>query len=366
MLKLETGLIEAIRFLTGHDPKARGSINAVKQRNEPLYVNLQDESNRLKTFENWPVNFIDKNQLALLGFYYRNQSDLVKCFFCGVEIGVWEEGDDILTDHIRWAPRCELINGTDTHNIPINATLLKEVLQRVPVGVNDANTSLNTTSEGSIDDWSQDQRGVGDVSRENQSATSATPAILKPKYPEYAVEINRIESYKQAPSIIKMKALELSDAGFYYTNIDDQVSCFHCGGGFKDWADNDDAWQLHAEFYGKCAYLNLMKDSAFIEKAAKLREMIYSKAECCPAQADQKIDEIVKQPQNSSKNPTAEEAEEKEDSRLCKICFNNEVSMIYLPCRHIVTCKKCTASLLKPQCPACRQPIESVLKVFFS
>ena len=67
-------------------------------------LNLNVEENRLKTFENWHVQFIDKNTLAMLGFYYYGPNDLVKCVFCGVEIGMWEEGDDVLTDHMKWSP----------------------------------------------------------------------------------------------------------------------------------------------------------------------------------------------------------------------------------------------------------------------
>jgi hypothetical protein len=74
-------------------------------------VDLKRVENRLKTFDNWPIGFIDKNDLAsagkififiklaklapsrsLLGFYYLNNSDQVRCVECGGVIGQWEQG----------------------------------------------------------------------------------------------------------------------------------------------------------------------------------------------------------------------------------------------------------------------------------
>jgi hypothetical protein len=42
---------------------------------------------------------MEPKQLAAAGFYFTNHSDLVRCFFCGVEMGHWEEGDDVLKEH---------------------------------------------------------------------------------------------------------------------------------------------------------------------------------------------------------------------------------------------------------------------------
>lgn len=45
------------------------------------------ENNRIKTFRSWPLNFICKHQLAMLGFIYTEIGDVVKCVFCHVLIG---------------------------------------------------------------------------------------------------------------------------------------------------------------------------------------------------------------------------------------------------------------------------------------
>lgn len=40
------------------------------------------ESNRLKTFKNWPNPNVSPSSLAKAGFFYLNQSDQVKCAYC--------------------------------------------------------------------------------------------------------------------------------------------------------------------------------------------------------------------------------------------------------------------------------------------
>jgi len=63
------------------------------------HLNFKSEADRRKTYETRRVPFMDANQLAAAGFYFTNQSDIVHCVFCGVEIGYWTEGDDPLKEH---------------------------------------------------------------------------------------------------------------------------------------------------------------------------------------------------------------------------------------------------------------------------
>ena len=42
---------------------------------------------------------------------------MVRCAFCGVEVGQWE-GDDAFKDHQRWSPSCAFVKGLFVGNIP--------------------------------------------------------------------------------------------------------------------------------------------------------------------------------------------------------------------------------------------------------
>ncbi|KAG5676927.1 hypothetical protein PVAND_006724 [Polypedilum vanderplanki] len=360
-------------------------------------TDLNVEANRLKTFENWNISFIDKHQLALLGFYYYGPNDLVKCYFCGVEVGMWEEGDDVLTDHMRWSPSCSFIRRHRTNNVPINEALLNQTLPPPPNATPDVfgmERLTNTVSEGPIESISEDdvhmyqhylyERGGIDAVREGSENSSfasqkCRPTISKPEFPEYAVEAKRIESYEDWPKTIKQRPQQLSDAGFFYTGKGDRVSCFSCGGGLKDWEENDDPWEQHAMWYGKCEYLKLMKGVEFIEKMASKRDKMSnnsteasgSNSLCSKSSSSSSSSwQTSISPQSSlsekSNDPTekSDDEEEKKDSKLCKICYSNEYNTIFLPCGHVIACAKCASSVTK--CPACRQPFENVMRVYFS
>lgn len=395
MLKLQytMGLPNVLRSLVGsHDSTdnnsgdKRDKLMSEAQRaaaSKPQITDLNIEANRLKTFENWTVSFMDKHQLALLGFYYYGPSDMVKCYFCGVEIGMWEEGDDVLTDHMRWSPSCNLIRRNETNNVAINEALLNQTLPPAPTpDVYGSIERSNTVSEGAIEALSEDdvhmyqhqlygQGGIDAVLRGSLNlSTTRPPTISRPEHPEYAVEAKRIESYEDWPKTMRQKPQQLSDAGFYYTGKGDRVCCFSCGGGLKDWEENDDPWDQHGMWYGKCEYLKLMKGENFIAKMAKQREEICKRsnegAASCSSQSSQSSmkEETVTTNCEKESSEKSDEEEEKRDSKLCKICYSNEYNTIFLPCGHVIACAKCASSVTK--CPACRQPFENVMRVYFS
>lgn len=93
-------------------------------------INLNCEEERLKSFRmnNWCNLYINEKDLALVGFYYLEKPDLVKCNFCQVVLYNFENGDIALQEHIKWSPNCPLIKRRATGNIPIDYSLLDKIL----------------------------------------------------------------------------------------------------------------------------------------------------------------------------------------------------------------------------------------------
>nr|XP_022301709.1 baculoviral IAP repeat-containing protein 8-like isoform X2 [Crassostrea virginica] len=48
----------------------------------------------------------------------------------------------------------------------------------------------------------------------------------------------------------------------------------------------------------------------------------------------------------------------------CKICFVEEVQVLFLPCSHLVTCGNCANRL--NECPTCRKLIQDTIRVFLA
>lgn len=60
----------------------------------------------------------------------------------------------------------------------------------------------------------------------------------------------------------------------------------------------------------------------------------------------------------------AEELERIRDIRMCKVCMDAEMDVVFLPCAHMVTCASCAVALT--QCPICRNDIKFTIKPIVS
>lgn len=191
---------------------------------------LAQEKERLATFTDWPIDFIDKRALAKNGFYYRGYNDHVICIFCGVEIGYWEEGDDPKTEHRKHSPDCKLL------------------------------AQIYTTDTSTI--RSEDECGcvIGG----------------KPERSLYHTFDERFDSFEDWPISMKQPKKAMAQAGFYYTGKGDKVICFSCGLGIHKWKDEDDAWIEHAKWNPKCDFVRQEKGDEFVREvvnnAAKIAE----------------------------------------------------------------------------------------------
>lgn len=65
--------------------------------------------------------------------------------------------------------------------------------------------------------------------------------------------------------------------------------------------------------------------------------------------------------------PGAPDAEEQlrrlREERTCKVCLDQAVSVVFVPCGHLI-CASCAPSL--QLCPLCRAPVRSCVRTFLS
>lgn len=54
------------------------------------------------------------------------------------------------------------------------------------------------------------------------------------------------------------------------------------------------------------------------------------------------------------------------DRTLCKVCLENEVSILLMDCRHLVLCRDCSNNESIQTCPVCRTSIYNKFKVYLS
>ena len=79
--------------------------------NDFLNPKFISEKSRIQSFENKQDSFAQKTgDLASSGFFYIGPGDVVKCFSCGLQLGLWREKDDVEYEHKRWSPSCTFLN----------------------------------------------------------------------------------------------------------------------------------------------------------------------------------------------------------------------------------------------------------------
>jgi len=267
---------------------------------------MQIEENRLRTFnEKWPHNFITGKELAKAGFFFTKVGDCVRCAFCGVTVGKWEPHDDAFEEHKKWEPRCRFVQGIDRKNVP---------LRRIE-----------------IDDC-------------GHSNSRRTEEEIKPKYkyPFYSDISARLDSFKEWPINLKQRPEDLANAGLFYTGNGDHTICFHCGEGLRRWEENDIPWVEHANFFPDCPYVIAMK---YKERLGTVDSQT----------TQQKPIENASEPSDESAAP------EIDDNIVCTLCYSQKRSVLFLPCKHLLSCGQCSTRL--DSCPLCRSKLEGCIKV---
>ncbi|XP_073403710.1 E3 ubiquitin-protein ligase XIAP isoform X5 [Dendrobates tinctorius] len=279
-----------------------GRVVDESEPNFPQYLSMCSEEARLKTFKNWPCYVRQTpKELASAGLFYTGKNDMVKCFCCGGKLMNWEPSDVAWTEHRKHFPDCFFVLGRD----------------------------------------------VGNVTAEPGSRTRRDSEV--PENPAMSQVKARLESFANWAYAVNKEAL--AKAGFYSTGDRDSARCFYCGGELKDWKVRDDPWELHARWYPGCKFLVDEKGQHFINTVQLTRPM--------PSWPESDIP-----PALPEENNIEEKLRKLEEEKICKVCMDKAVCIVFIPCGHLVVCVDCAGVLDK--CPICCTIIERRQRIFMS
>ncbi|KAL3882683.1 hypothetical protein ACJMK2_029000 [Sinanodonta woodiana] len=250
------------------------------------------EWERYQSFQNFPSSSpVQPVRLAQAGFYYSNVADEVTCFSCGIKHRNWQDGDIPNEIHAHMSPACSFIS----FNIPIAREERTHENNNLPLYSSDARTHIveevvsscseikrNTFPERcttepsySLGEFKGDlQSGLPlesshgnfllhrkskdneDIHNYSDDCTLLGGFVHKaPKYPQYSVLRDRVESFTGWPICAQQEPKILAEAGLFYTGTRDCVRCFHCGGGLQSWQQNDVPMKEHAKWYPDCSFV---------------------------------------------------------------------------------------------------------------
>ncbi|PIK44269.1 baculoviral IAP repeat-containing protein 2 [Apostichopus japonicus] len=232
------------------------------------------EINRLLSFKIWPISsHVDRFDLAAAGFYCVNESNgTVQCFACFGRLSEWKAGDRPKSEHLRLFPSCPFILGRPTGNVPLTPTEKDQAVRFFSSSSSRLSRPLQIASNLSQSEryGLQGQSSSSRGSSENLGRRAALPepadlTVKYAKYPNYAYEQARLETYGRWPNNHSQIPANLARAGFFATGNGDEVKCFYCGGGLKDWSIGDEAWEEHARWFTRCEWLLQQRGPAFVD-----------------------------------------------------------------------------------------------------
>ncbi|XP_036041385.1 baculoviral IAP repeat-containing protein 7 isoform X2 [Onychomys torridus] len=252
------------------------------------------------------------------------------------------------------------------------------------------------------------------LSEEEES--SGVTFLGEPAFPEMDSEDLRLASFYDWPSTAGIQPEPLAAAGFFHTGQQDKVRCFFCYGGLQSWEHGDDPWTEHARWFPRCRFLLQSKGRDFVERIQACTPLLSSwdqweePEDTIPATpsdtrsnqsqspgvpstpASQLMADLLQEdegqmararapahggpelltsrrqmkPEDASE-PGAEDVQEQlrqlQEERTCKVCLDRAVSVVFVPCGHLV-CTECAPNL--QVCPICRVPIRSCVRTFLS
>ncbi|XP_062613524.1 baculoviral IAP repeat-containing protein 2-like [Saccostrea cucullata] len=329
---------------------------------KPKYPSHSVLAKRVSTFSTWN-HHQPADTMAKAGFFYTGNGDNVRCFFCGNGLENWEREDDPWVEHAHWFPECVFLIQCKGKSFVLEVQQIVAQRQcqqdRVP-------------ELGSLSQYNQ-ERGVVSAPSSPDCSLQSLAAItaLQMGYSEVMVKKairdwnSRYGSASFSVSDIVNLILDYQDQGYGSLEdleqeesssvSDNRTETTNINGiennRTKHNTNSDDLTQTDRTLP---PLTNDKKDSE--DKSS------------CDSGYDSDSENESERTGDSNLNLEKEteklRAENKElrDTLICKVCMDDTVSVIFLPCTHMVTCAQCFPAM--KQCPVCRSDVKAIVKAY--
>ncbi|XP_017670701.1 PREDICTED: baculoviral IAP repeat-containing protein 7 [Lepidothrix coronata] len=278
--------------------------------NEPEYPEMVTEEMRLSTFENWPQNSdVHPEQLASAGFFYTGRGDVVRCFYCDGGVRSWSFGDDPWREHAKWYPECEFLLHSKGREF-----------------VSSVQETFSTTLLAPRRSWDQTEQD----SPPSQDPLSAWKELAHPSQDQRNIVHNVLQMGFDPTCVANLVEDKFGLTGAFYLSESELVSDLLQSG--------------RAESSGAVGGRDPVR-----REAGTSREEMQS---------------VQQKESDESQLSTEEQLRRLQEERMCKVCLDRDVSVVFVPCGHLVACGDCALNLRL--CPICRAVIQGSVRTFMS
>ncbi|XP_057622985.1 baculoviral IAP repeat-containing protein 2 [Chionomys nivalis] len=359
------------------------------QRFSVSNLSMQTHTARMRTFLYWPSSVpVQPEQLASAGFYYMDRNDDVKCFCCDGGLRCWESGDDPWVEHAKWFPRCEFLIRMKGQEF------VDEIQARYPHLLEQLLSTSDTPGEEN--DLPIVHFGPGESSEDAvMMNTPVVKAALEMGFSRSLVRqtvqqqiLATGENYRTVSDIVsalvsaegerreeKDRQTEEAASGDLQLIRKNRMALFQQLTCVLPILDN----LLEASVITKQEHDIIRQKTQIPLQARELIDTILVKGNAaanifktCLKEIDSTLYENLFVEKNMKYIPAEdvsglsleEQLRRLQEERTCKVCMDREVSIVFIPCGHLVVCQECAPSLRK--CPICRGTIKGTVRTFLS
>ncbi|CAH0586957.1 unnamed protein product [Chrysodeixis includens] len=327
----------------------------------PQYACLNE---RLGSFARWPA---DRPQapraLAEAGFFHTGTDDQVRCFYCDGGLGKWEAGDTPWSEHAFWFPHCGyviLVKGQEF----IDATRRRHAVKH----------TVSISAERS-----RQRNAAGNITITESQVEECM---------ESAIAAAALGAGLDAARVRRAIAKRLRNTGIPFSSSEALIDAV------LDEQLNEEPWgvsqqsrlarDILAETFGDFPNPSRRNNAANqMDRLAESESEPESEDDhpppsSPPPRQPQPAAPTSKPPENTSSAENVESTPEPEgkklsleeenrqlkEARLCKVCMDSEVSVVFLPCGHMVSCGRCGAAL--GACPLCRAAVRALVRAYLA
>ncbi|XP_043256829.1 death-associated inhibitor of apoptosis 2-like [Colletes gigas] len=338
-------------------PGKRSSLTklGVQIHTAPKNPNYSTYEKRLHTFYGWPENRIQTPKLlSIAGFYYTGFGDLVRCFHCDVGIRSWEATDEAWNEHVRWSPKCvfvNLIRGPEfvkrciDNRRPLSPSIFRGVAEDGEPATAEAppslalSTNLPSTQDNGPERLSDSPLTtyVSEIALHTQRINTVMTKLMETIGPLYL-------NFNQHMDVPREQIMEDDTRNESISTLDHAVR-----EQINYTTEQSDDNESHTTTMSETT--NEYKNEILSNKE---EEHEISNNESDENKLKIKLKEIAS---------LKEENKKLKEARLCKICIDRQIAIVFLPCGHL-TCIHCALSLAI--CPMCRREIRATVRAFLS
>jgi baculoviral IAP repeat-containing protein 2/3 len=277
----------------------------------PVHKDFASLDSRIMSFAtcgNWPKNSpMLPKELALAGFYYVGRTDYVTCFYCGLGLCDWVKGDEPWSQHCGWFSDC--------HYVRLNKGEAFIESCRYNPGRDKAQCEL-----------------VG-------NAGNLNPTVAQ------TLALEAVETWLKGDIVLQ---LGLEDGYSFSKNVIKSVL-------YQRWLKTQRPFESPKDFFEAVSSANrnlFGKNVGPPSCKSENGETTAGKPETTPC---------VSRPMSG---PSQSSYALDENKLVCKVCLDQQIGVVFLPCGHFVTCTLCAPGL--SDCPVCRVEIKGSVRTFVS